>query len=69
MDVKMFDPKDELPVVLDKLRYARQLSPGHDDSLRNRQGKRIIHIDCDVCIHNSRLDYLLEMFSHSLRVS
>jgi hypothetical protein len=61
MATRTLDPREELPIVLAKLRLARNLDPKH--TMENPDGSKAIHIDCHVCVNQKRLDYLLDMLS------
>lgn len=61
MTVSLLNPKEELPTVLAKLRLARDVDPKHSET--KPDGSKAVHVDCDICRNQKRMDYLLDNLS------
>lgn len=62
MATRTVNPKEELPIVLSRLRLARELMPKHV-----LPGGAKIHVDCDICTSQKRLNYLLDVLSARMK--
>lgn len=67
MTTRTVDPREELPIVLSKLRLSRELMTKHDENIRLPDGTKKIHIDCDICTHQKRLNYLLDVLAARMK--
>jgi NAD-dependent SIR2 family protein deacetylase len=50
----------DLHGTLARLRCAREIDPRHEERVFRRDGQRRLHIDCEVCTSQARLDMLLD---------